>query len=241
MASLHQLSARLDSLSLRERVLLLVGLPVVLVMATESLVLSPARQRTVEAHKLIQLREAELKSLTELLSQQPLLAALPAADQLKRQRDELLAQIESTRTVLDGVRETVDWGTVVRSAVSGTPGLSLTLLKAQAPEEIFSSAKSAAQAAAVKPAGPAAPAASAPGPKGAAAAPALPELSIYRHRADLTLQGEFGALLAYLQALQRLPGALHWEKLQLTVSEYPRATVQLTLYTLSDRAQTPFN
>ena len=248
MAALQQFSARLEAFSLRERLLLLVGLPVVLVMGAESLVFAPARQRTVEATKLIALRETELKSLSDLLAQQPTLAALPAADQLKRQRDELVAQIESTRAVIDGVRETVDWGTVVRSAVAGTPGLTLTQLKAQAPEEVFSSAK-AAQAAAAKPGAPAgarpaattAPAASAATQTATPSLPALPDISIYRHRADLTVQGEFGALLTYLQTLQRVPGALHWEKLQLSVAEYPRATVQLTLYTLSDRAQTPFN
>ena len=51
----------------------------------------------MEATKLIALRETELKSLSDLLAQQPTLAALPAADQLKRQRDELVAQIEALK------------------------------------------------------------------------------------------------------------------------------------------------
>jgi hypothetical protein len=64
---------------------------------------------------------------------------------------------------------------------------------------------------------------------------------IYRHRAELTVAGNFGTLLGYLQTLQRLPGDLHWNSLQLDVAGYPQASVRLSLYTLSNRAETPFN
>ena len=48
-------------------------------------------------------------------------------------------------------------------------------------------------------------------------------------------------MLGYLQTLQRVPGDLRWERLQISVVAYPQASVQLTLHTLSNRAETPFN
>src|SRR2546429_502146 len=65
--------------------------------------------------------------------------------------------------------------------------------------------------------------------------------TIYRHRAEMTITGNFGTLLGYLQTLQRVPGDLHWNRLQLSVAAYPQASIQLTLYTLSSRPETPFN
>src|SRR4029453_13202177 len=107
----------------------------------------------------------------------------------------------------------------------------------------------------IKPAKAAAPARGVPTARGSASAPGLPraplqpstvkaaggENIIYRHRAELTVTGNFGTLLGYLQTLQRLPGDLHWNSLQLDVAGYPQASVRLSLYTLSNREETPFN
>ena len=64
---------------------------------------------------------------------------------------------------------------------------------------------------------------------------------IYRHRAELTINGDFSTLLGYLQTLQHVPGELRWDRVQLSVDSYPQASVQLTLFTLSSRPETPFN
>jgi hypothetical protein len=102
----------------------------------------------------------------------------------------------------------------------------------------------------IKPAKAAAPARGASAPKAPASAAGLATVPpppstaksagggniIYRHRAELTVAGNFGTLLGYLQTLQRLPGDLHWNSLQLDVAGYPQASVRLSLYTLSNRA-----
>ena len=74
-----------------------------------------------------------------------------------------------------------------------------------------------------------------------AARPGATGDAVYRHRAELTVKGNVGPLLSYLQALQRVPGDLRWDRLQLSVAPYPQASVQLSLHTLSARAETPFN
>jgi len=242
-----QLLHRLETLSLRERVMTLLGVPLVLLVAGEWLVFGPARNQVVEARKQVGRLEGEVKALDTALASQPAAPPLPRADQLVKQRTEMQQQIDAAAAIQASVNQSVDWGTVVRATVAGTPGLTLTQLKTLPAEMVFSASM-------VKPAKAAASArgaSAAKAPPAAALAPALPQPSamrsaggdniIYRHRAELTVTGNFATLLGYLQTLQRLPGDLHWNSLQLDVAGYPQASVHLSLYTLSNRAETPFN
>ncbi len=228
-----QMLNRLEALSLRERAMVVLGAPLLLVIAGEFLMFGPVGKQAAEARKQVDLQQDELKALSAVLAAQPPVAALPGADQLLRQRDELQGQIDAARAIAAGVDQTVDWGTVVRASVSGTPGLTLTQLKTMPAELVFAPSM-------VKPAvaPPARPEAKSIAP---AARPVAAGESIYRHRAELTVTGNFGTLLGYLQTLQRVPGNLRWERLQLSVAGYPQASVQLTLHTLSNRPETPFN
>jgi MSHA biogenesis protein MshJ len=236
---LQRLSNRLEALSPRERVIALVGIPLVLAVMAEGLVFSPARSRTAEAGKQMVGLQAELGALKKVLESQPATPVLPAADQLIKQRNELQAQIDGARAVVASASQNVDWSTVVRDTVSGRPGLTLAQLRTLPPEQVFPVAsRGGPNAAAAKPADP-----KASGPA-AALAQAEKDMGndvIYRHRCELTVKGDVDSLLAYVQGLQRLPGYLHWEKLHLAAAAYPQASVQLTLYTLSYRSDTPFN
>jgi MSHA biogenesis protein MshJ len=237
---LLQMLNRLEALSLRERAMVLLGAPLVLVVAGEFLVFGPVGKEAAEARKQVDRQQDELKALSAALAAQPAVAPLPGADQLLSQRNELLGRIDAARAITASVNQTVDWGTVVRATVSGTPGLTLTQLKTMPAELVFAPSM-------VKPATapPARPGAAAAGAEARAPAPAARAAAageaIYRHRAELTVKGNFSTLLGYLQTLQRVPGDLRWERLQLGVAAYPQASVQLTLHTLSNRAETPFN
>jgi len=235
-----QMANRLEALSLRERAMVVLGAPLVLVVVGELLVFGPAGKQVAEAQKQAELQQGELKALSAVLAAQPAVAPLPGADQLLSQRNELQGQIDAARAITASVNQSVDWGTVVRATVSGTPGLTLTQLKTMPAELVFAPSM-------VKPAtAPAArPAAAAAGAEASTSAPARPaaagETMIYRHRAELTVKGNFGTLVGYLQTLQRVPGDLRWDRLQLSVAAYPQGSVQLSLHTLSNRAETPFN
>jgi len=238
---LLQMANRLEALSLRERAMVVLGAPLVLVVAGELLVFGPAGKQVAEAQKQAELQQGELKALSAVLAAQPAVAPLPGADQLLSQRNELQNQIDAARAITASVNQSVDWGTVVRATVSGTPGLTLTQLKTMPAELVFAPSM-------VKPAtAPSArPAVAAAGVEARASAPAARpaaagETMIYRHRAELTIKGNFGTLVGYLQTLQRVPGDLRWDRLQLSVAAYPQGSVQLSLHTLSNRAETPFN
>jgi MSHA biogenesis protein MshJ len=243
--NLLQMLNRLEALSLRERAMVLLGAPLVLLAAGELLVFGPAAKQAAEAQKQTEVQQTELKALSAALAAQPAVAALPGADQLLRQRSELQGQIDAARAIMASVDQSVDWGTVVRATVAGTPGLTLTQLKTMPADVVFTpSMVKPAAAPAARP-GVAGAKASAPAPVPASRVTAAPPPgageAIYRHRAELTVKGDFGALLSYLQTLQRVPGDLRWDRLQLSAAAYPQASVQLTLHTLSNRAETPFN
>lgn len=57
--------------------------------------------------------------------------------------------------------------------------------------------------------------------------------SLYRHGMEITLAGTYLDFYDYLSALERLPTQLYWGQAQLSVTQYPNATLKLTLYTVS--------
>ena len=63
-------------------------------------------------------------------------------------------------------------------------------------------------------------------------APAMASV-LYRHGVQVTVRGSYLDMVDYMASLERLPTQLFWGQAQFAVEEYPRATVTLTLYTLS--------
>ena len=55
----------------------------------------------------------------------------------------------------------------------------------------------------------------------------------YVHPIELVLEGEYGDVLNYLQALEALPWRFRWKTLDLTTTQYPVNRVRIELSTLS--------
>lgn len=72
----------------------------------------------------------------------------------------------------------------------------------------------------------------APETKPTIAAPAMAGL-LYRHGVQVTVRGSYFDMVDYMAALEGLPTQLFWGAAQFQVEEYPRAQLTLTLYTLS--------
>jgi len=62
---------------------------------------------------------------------------------------------------------------------------------------------------------------------------ATPGHRIFRHGIELTVSGSYLDLYRYLSALERLPTQLYWGRAQLEVTHYPTAVLKLTVYTVS--------
>lgn len=58
-------------------------------------------------------------------------------------------------------------------------------------------------------------------------------LGVYRHGVEIVVQGTYLDLLNYLTQLEAMPWRLFWGSTKLDVTEYPKATLTLTLFTLS--------
>ncbi|MEO8716971.1 MAG: type II secretion system protein GspM [Burkholderiales bacterium] len=56
---------------------------------------------------------------------------------------------------------------------------------------------------------------------------------VFRHGIELTLAGNYLDLYAYLSALEGLSTQLYWGRAEMSVSQYPVATLKVMVYTLS--------
>jgi MSHA biogenesis protein MshJ len=56
---------------------------------------------------------------------------------------------------------------------------------------------------------------------------------VFRHGMEITLAGSYLDLYAYLRGLEALPTQLYWGRAEMSVAEYPVATLKLTVFTLS--------
>ena len=57
--------------------------------------------------------------------------------------------------------------------------------------------------------------------------------TLYRHSVVMELEGDFLSTLRYVQSLEAMEWAIHWEELSLSTTRYPQALVRLRLNTLS--------
>ena len=60
-----------------------------------------------------------------------------------------------------------------------------------------------------------------------------PGTAPYVHPIELVIEGEYGEVLNYLQALEALPWRFRWKTLDLTTTQYPVNRVRIELSTLS--------
>lgn len=75
-------------------------------------------------------------------------------------------------------------------------------------------------------------------PPGAASTPAAAATGdgapLYRHGVEITVEGSYGDLMAWLSSLETLPGPrLLWGGVKLNVDQHPTVRLSLTVYTLS--------
>jgi len=60
--------------------------------------------------------------------------------------------------------------------------------------------------------------------------------TLYRRGIEVTVRGNYLAMLPYLDKLQSLPTRVLWSDADLTTQTYPESTLRLTIYTLSTQS-----
>ena len=243
----QNMSFRIDALSLRERTLAFAAATALLVFLFYTLVLNPLYAKQAAILARIDQQNNQLSGIdVEITRKLQAYAIDPdAANRQKLQKIRLdMAQMSATlRTMQKGLvapdRIVFLLGNILQRH-GKLQLISLSTLPAAATSDGSLTAPAGSQTAR---AGRDRPAAQAPGAfagavaaAGAAlpgAAPArAPEL-LFRHDVQIVVQGNYADMLAYMTALEAMPGQLFWGRARLNVDAYPVASLTLTVYTLS--------
>jgi len=219
-----QYADRIDAATLRERVMMFAGAVVVIIALLNALLIEPELATQRRLSREIGQRQTEIKVLQVQL--ETLARARKAdPDQADRRRLEdarkRLAELDAKLVHEQHKFAPADRiGAILEEMLSRNRKLTLVEMRTL-PAAALGGEKPAAEKPAVEKPG----AAAKPLPSG----PGL----IYRHGVELTVNGSYLDLLAYLKDLEKLPSQMYWGRLDLSVSKHPQITLKLSVYTLS--------
>jgi MSHA biogenesis protein MshJ len=224
---------RFDGMSLRERAGIVAAALVLVYFFMELGLFNPEAARAKALTRRIEAQQVELAAvrkeigaLTELLMHDPNVKELAQIESMKNsiaQADALIGQLDSNSPQVSAV---------VKELLAGSSGLTLVSLKTLPVSTVFQS-KAAPVAAPAKPAADAKDAAPKP------AAPPRPAAAIYRHGIDISIRGNYLALLPYLERLQKYPKPLFWGDASLSVQDYPEGVLNFKVYAMSGQPGSP--
>lgn len=217
----EKLSARIDKLTTRERAMALGAAIVVVYGLLDTLVVSPVLLKQRQAVAEVSRQQAELQTLDEQLKATALAQGADPDAAARARLKEMQARLQGLdRQVKEQSAQLIAperMREVLEKFLANRPRLQLVELKTLPRVSVALPGESAQKPAAGKP----------------PAGEAEPSAQIYKHGVELTVRGGYLDLLEYLRDVEGLPVQLYWDKLQLTVVEYPTATLRLTIYTVS--------
>jgi MSHA biogenesis protein MshJ len=213
----RRLAARFDALLVRERILVLVGVVVGTGLLYNELALQPLEARKQRTERQIAGARHNIKLAEAILSAQEPVAD---ADAVKRAyRDALRKQLAEIDQGIQGVQRGLvppeRMGKLLEEMLSRSRGLQLVTLRTLPARRIDASAVAPAGKPAVK-----------PGVKES-------ERTVFQHGFELTLQGSYADVHAYLSQLEKLPWRMFWGRITVSAENHPRLRVTLTVLTLS--------
>jgi MSHA biogenesis protein MshJ len=220
--ALESLIARFDRFSLRERGLVAGALLVAIVMTWDATLMQPLRKKE-------QSLTAELKTMHDGMAA---LNATFGADAGSDPTSQAMAQEQSVQAALAAVNAELASASaglippdrmteVLHDVLSHQRGVRLVSLRNK-PVVTLEQAAAPKQVDEKDPAAPQQP-----------AAPAKPETGPYVHSVELTVEGQYLDVLAYLQSLEDLSWRIYWKALDLQTVEHPVNRVLIELSTLS--------
>jgi len=226
MKQFKQALLKFEALSLRERLMTVAATLVVLFFLTDFALLGPQRNRNKALQQQIAQQKIDLDGLISVV-------AVGAADKtqgdalakVRGERDDLRARMAQAEAFLGQSAKGATVSELIRIMIDARPDLTLVSLKTL-PAEVF-----------FKPAVP--PVVPAKAAAAAQPAAAAPQMTLYKHGVEVAIKGTYPALLSYLQSLQNNPNKIFWPGVKLDVATYPEATLRMTIYTLSDHAESP--
>ena len=213
---------RLDGMSLRERVMIFLMLAGVLVALSMTLALDPLiaqqkqlSQKLAQSQAQTEAMEAQMRILTEASQIDPDASNKTRLALLEEQRKRAIDALSGARQGLVSADRMVQLlqellGQNNKLKLVGIKTLPVTSLlqdKSNNPETKTADANKS------------------PSP--------LSALGLYRHGVEISVEGSYPELLAYMASLEHMSWRVHWSSASLAAQDYPTSRLTLTLFTLS--------
>lgn len=224
------LGQRFDAKTRRERTMIAAAAVVGVALVGNALLIDPILIRSRQLQRQIDQQRVEASTLTE---QAALLTAQVGADpdapkkeRLARLRHDLKALESELNTLAVGFIPPERMNALLEQLLAGHPRLRLVSLKSLPPENLFEPARPPATGREGE--GEAAAAAA-----NAASREAASRVGLFRHGAELELEGTYADLHAWLSQIEAAEQKLLWGDVRMTVIEHPRTRMTLSVHTLS--------
>ncbi|AVR96689.1 type II secretion system protein GspM [Pseudoduganella armeniaca] len=239
-------AGKIDALSVRERVLIALGGVAAIVFLVYFGLTDPANARERSLRAAIAQQRGRLAGIDVELGQK-LAAARADPDAAARQRVATLtadnaALRASLRNTQKALVPPARMSALLQQMVQQNSRLKLVSLKTLPPAGTTDGNFADTPADAAGPVLPVTSLSTTPpgaAPTPGAPAPAQPAADdkarplLYRHGVQLVLRGAYGDMVAYMEALERMPAQVFWGRAVLDATEHDKTTLTLTLYTLS--------
>ncbi|MES2126205.1 MAG: hypothetical protein V4463_02945 [Pseudomonadota bacterium] len=239
-AYLLNLAARIDALTLRERVMLFLGLAAGVVFIVYSTMLDPMlrnqkalRTYISQQHNNVAGMDAEITAKAQAYALDPDAPTRLRLEAVKREMDKQSADLMAMQKGLVAPEQIVPLVGQLLKANGHLRLVSMTTLPVSGLSEAIPAPVKTVPA-------------PAPGNASAATAPAVvaatpagvqpvakPDELLYRHGVEISVEGNYLDMVDYMSALESMSTQLFWGQAKLEVGQYPTARLTLTLYTLS--------
>lgn len=223
----QRLETRIDAMSLRERAMAFAIAALLLITAVDTLMLDPllreqkaASQQVTQDQQQIAALQAEIQIRVASHDIDPDAANRIRLHELKQQSARLQDDLKGLQK---GLVPPDRMASLLEDMLKKNGRLQLTSLKSLPATLLTEPADSDATGAKK---------ASAPQSKDKPVN-AVEGEAVYKHGVELVVQGSYADMLAYLAELEAMPWQLFWANARLKTGEYPKATLTLTLFTLS--------
>jgi MSHA biogenesis protein MshJ len=216
---------RIDARNTRERALIFISTIALAGVLLDTFLLAPT---LTERKRIIQQTLTDQAEIGNMTAQMMALARSKGADpdvalrarlaEFEGRMSELQRQVDAQSTELVSPEK---MAAVLEKILASSPMLQLVEVKVL-PRSTVSLEKSAAAPAANQ-------------PQEAKREPAQEKTSneIYRHGVEVTMRGEYLDLVAYLMQIESQPVRMFWDKVDLSVTQYPMVTMRVLVYTIS--------
>lgn len=214
--------ARFDALATRERWLVVVAVLGGIVLIGHTLFVAPAQARARLAERTLAEQQAQLAALNAQIqalqspNQDPNVAASAELAGLKAHLAEQAGRMKAVESALVPPDR---MSGLLEAMIGRQSGLRLISLKTLPVASAVEKPANAASAAS--------------GQSAAEPAPARAADGLFKHGVEITLEGSYQELAAYLARLEQAKAKLLWSSVSLSAENHPRLVLTLTVYSLS--------